>query len=277
MRIQTIEPVPFWVTACMEAARGGGVTYSTVPWHRCLVGQLPDGVQAILATSDLQAMEVPSPRAEAPESRLLGEVIAEEAQVLASLGELPPMDATGVLLCGDLYCRNDLGKRGGRGDVRPVWRAFAEAARWVIGVAGNHDSFGEVKAGPSQELEAARQFAQDAGGHFLDGGTVEVDGLRVGGVSGILGNPSRPFRKSEEEMCRAISQVLLESPDILLLHAGPDEPERELRGEPAIRAVLEERGGGLVFRGHWTETLVELRGGRQVACLDSRVLVMEQA
>jgi hypothetical protein len=30
--------------------------------------------------------------------------------------------------------------------VRGVWRAVADACRWVAGVAGNHDSFGDARA-----------------------------------------------------------------------------------------------------------------------------------
>ena len=48
----------------------------------------------------------------------------------------------GLLLCGDLYVRPALDARGGLGDVRPVWRAFARHFRWVAGVPGNHDAFG---------------------------------------------------------------------------------------------------------------------------------------
>ena len=37
-------------------------------------------------------------------------------------------------------------KRGGFGDVREVWAAFSKHARWVAGVAGNHDDVSGVRS-----------------------------------------------------------------------------------------------------------------------------------
>ena len=48
----------------------------------------------------------------------------------------------GVLLAGDLYTVPALDRRGGSGDVTAVWRAFGDEFSWVVGVAGNHDTFG---------------------------------------------------------------------------------------------------------------------------------------
>jgi len=40
--------------------------------------------------------------------------------------------------------------------------------------------------------------------HYLDATTVEVDGIRLGGVAGVIGNPSKPFRRSEQDFFAAV-------------------------------------------------------------------------
>lgn len=78
------------------------------------------GLSALVLTGDLQFRE-PSDRHNPRAARLLGEVVAEELSVLCELGELPPVDATGIVLTGDLYCEESLDRRGGLGDVHGVW------------------------------------------------------------------------------------------------------------------------------------------------------------
>ncbi len=76
-----------------------------------------------------------------PQLRLLGEWLP---QILAEsiLPGLPlPAGRVGVLLAGDFYTVPSLDKRGGSGDVDSVWQAFGEHFHWVVGVAGNHDTY----------------------------------------------------------------------------------------------------------------------------------------
>ncbi len=51
------------------------------------------------------------------------------------------------------------------------------------------------------------EFKQQPGIHFLDGDLSEADGLMIAGLSGIIGNPERPFRRTELEF-NAITQTL---------------------------------------------------------------------
>ncbi|MEZ6040302.1 MAG: hypothetical protein R3C20_07335 [Planctomycetaceae bacterium] len=80
----------------------------------------------------------------------------------------------GVILAGDFYTVPNLDKRGGSGDVTSVWQAFARQFKWVVGVAGNHDIFGNSEA-PAQRISA--------NSHYLDGQRVMLSGLVPGLVA----------------------------------------------------------------------------------------------
>lgn len=121
--------------------------------------------------------------------------------------------------------------RGGAGDVREVWQAFSHRFGWVAGVAGNHDRFGE------SPLEV-KVFRAGRGIHYLDGEIACIEGLRIGGLSGIIGKASRPFRRTEKDFRKAIRCLVKERPDILILHEGPNDPDAQLRGNESIRSEL---------------------------------------
>ncbi|KFE67217.1 hypothetical protein DB31_8570 [Hyalangium minutum] len=123
--------------------------------------------------------------------------------------------------------------RGASGDVRSVWNAFASQFRWVAGVAGNHDTFGT-----SRERE---RFLQQPGLYLMDGEVHEVDGLRLGGVSGIIGRTDKPGRRAEADQLKRIQGVLRQEPEVLVLHEGPDFPPGDLRDNSAIREAVEAR------------------------------------
>jgi hypothetical protein len=88
-----------------------------------------------------------------------------------------------VLLAGDFYSVPDANKRGGYGDVTPVWQAFGERFAWTAGVAGNHD-----------DVDGAVLLH---GVHILDGDVVELEELRIGGVGLICGNPDKCGRRDD--------------------------------------------------------------------------------
>ncbi len=132
-----------------------------------------DGVAAIVVTSDLQGRENFKHQT-GPQLRLLGEWLP---QILAEsiLPGLPlPAGRVGVLLAGDFYTVPSLDKRGGSGDVDSVWQAFGEHFHWVVGVAGNHDTY----AGYAKPPNFRRPL------HFLDKQSVIVDSLTIAGISG---------------------------------------------------------------------------------------------
>lgn len=275
-RLLSIDPAPFDELPAFNAAGAGRIEKIRVPLLRATVDRLPDGLDALVAVADLQSLEPPLPGVP---PRLLGEALAERLVGLADRGDVPPPERTGVLLAGDLYTVPDLARRGGSGDVRPVWRAFAERFRWVAGVLGNHDELGPG----NRDLWT---FGRTPGVHVLDAHVRDLDGLRVGGVAGIIGNPTRLNRQDLGTFLSKLEAVVDAGADVVVLHEGPDAlgPGGEhLRGSLEVRATLEElatlRRPPLVVCGHswWPVPLVTLAGGVQVLKVDNRVVVLQRA
>ncbi|TWT35064.1 hypothetical protein KOR42_52330 [Thalassoglobus neptunius] len=269
MRITSIIEEPFIELPFLNAGKGQGSFYvDRLPIHEATVDVLPDEVDAIVVTADLQGRERFQDGDGGP-LRLLGEVLPQRLtdEILPSLKFRS--EQCGVILAGDFYTVPGLDKRGGSGDVTPVWRAFAEQFKWVIGVAGNHDMFGEQE-------HPSRPPAANA--HYLDGTTASVDGLNVVGIGGIIGSPRKLHRKSDQEFVQSIEDTLEQHPDVLVMHDGPDFPDSGLRGSPIIRQTLERLHSPLVIRGHahWPTPLVELLSGTQVLNVDCRVVILHR-
>ena len=269
MRISSINEELICELPFLNAGRGPGSFYvDRLPIHEAFVDDLPDGVSAIIATGDLQGRECFKDGRTGP-PRLLGEVLPqrlhEEVLPLLAL----PAGRVGVLLAGDFYTVPALDKRGGSGDVSSVWRAFGEQFAWVAGVAGNHDSFGP-------NSNAAPRFSGNL--HYLDRSRTNIDGLRIAGVGGIIGNPKRMRRRTEDDFLQAIKDVLEQPADIVLMHEGPDSPLQGFRGSTMVRQLIELLRTPLVVRGHahWNEPFVELDGGVQVLNVDSRVVILRR-
>lgn len=269
VRILSINSEPTIVIPFLNAGRGpGGFYEDRLPIQEAVVDRLPDGVSAIIATADLQGRErFQDSRDAGP--RLLGEALPSRlaTDVLYGLGLND--GGIGVLLAGDLYTVPALDRRGGSGDVTAVWKAFGDEFAWVVGVAGNHDTFG---ADPNAPPRFSRHL------HFLDNGRVNIDGLKIAGLGGIIGNPRRPRRRSEEQYAECLEALLRHQTDILITHDGPNGPLQELRGSPIIREVVERLKPSLVVRGHahWKQPLSQLSGGVQVLNVDARVVVLHE-
>lgn len=265
MRLNDWTPEVVHQIRYLNAAPGGGspradvLDVVTVPCDG--LGELA----ALVIAGDLQFRE--NSHSQTP-TRPIGEVLAEELLVLCELGVLPPSAAVGVVLTGDLYCDPALERRGGLGDVTSVWQAFAHDFAFVTGVLGNHDL---VEVG---ELDGAVAPGP------LDLAVVEVGGLCVGGISGIVGSPQRPNRREEGEFLTAVSMLLENKrrPDLLVLHEAPAVPEANVKGGVALREMLELKAGlgQLVACGHvhWDSPLLRLRKGAQVLNADARCIVL---
>ncbi len=266
MRIVELQREPFHELEYLDAASRGGTQLQRLPLLRGVAEGLPPGIDALLLTSDLQG------RARGPDGslQLLGEALASEYAALAELDVVPAPAFTGVVLAGDLYAAPGADKRGATGDVRAVWRAFADDFRWVVGVAGNHDLFGGK--------QDHSRFARDASVHLLDGAAVILDDLRFAGVGGICGNPDKVNRRAPEDFVAAVRQCLAGRPHLLVLHEGPDGGEPGLRGNPDVRAVV-SGSEVLVVCGHvhWDRPLVNLASGAQLLNVDTRAVLLERA
>jgi Icc protein len=261
MRIVKINDSPIQEIKYLVAATGNTrVVEKVLPIFVAEVDALPGGLNALIATSDLQGIE-PSQRC------LLGHTVAESLETLAFLGKIPSSQATGVLLAGDLYAQTN--SRGGEGDVRSVWFAFNRRFRFCAGVAGNHDLFGS-------SLEDMKAFRSTRGIHYLDGDITTLDGLCISGISGIIGKSNKPFRRREKDYIRALGHIVKQKPDILILHEPPNAPDAKLAGNELIRSKLATANDLLVICGHvhWKIPMVSLYSNVQVLNVESRVFVL---
>lgn len=261
MRILAVSDTPIHVIPYRNARPGGTVT-AELPILSAEVDRLPSGVDAILATSDLQGREA------LPGIRLLGEVVAEECDRLAATGVLPAADRIGVVLAGDFYSDPMAGLRGSSGDVISVWGAFGGRFRWVAGVPGNHDEL--------HEFETSGGGYAPANVHLLDGRDVMLGEMRIAGLGGIIGKPNKLHRRSEAEYRRAIHGLLKRQPEMLILHETPGIAEERLRGSAIVREGLDEAPGVLAVVGHchWPTPLITLANGVQVLNVDSRLVIL---
>jgi hypothetical protein len=269
MRITAFNTKPLAETPYLNAGRRPReILQERLPVFEATVDRLPEGIDALVAAADLQFRECPTGKQRFG-LRLLGETLPQwlAETVLPSLG-LTNLHRVGVLLCGDFYTVPALDRRGGSGDVTEVWRCFREVFGWVAGVAGNHDSFGPDAA-------ARPRFSRNSGIYYLDGETAELPGLRLAGIGGIVGDPRKLQRRSEEDYLNTLDLLLSGRPGVLLSHDGP-EGECGQRGSPAMREVVELYPPTLIIRGHahWNSPLAELRNGTQVLNVDARVVVL---
>lgn len=220
------------------------------------------GVDALIVTSDLQGKVIEDDR-----EFLLGEKLPDHLKLLLQL-EFPQIrpDNIGVLLCGDFFAM--LEKRGGLGDVKPVWRQFKSHFKWVAGVAGNHDDFGTRSV-----FEA---FKREEGMYYLHKGIRKIDKAEMGGISGIIGETGMPNRLEEADFLKTLKQLAVQQLEFILLHEGPDFPAAALDGNPKIREVLEQSPANTIFCGHrhWDQALVNLENGTQVLNVDKRVAIL---
>ncbi|WP_223644190.1 metallophosphoesterase [Corallococcus sp. EGB] len=269
MRILSVDEKPLHEWWYLNAAPRGGSRPERLPLLSGWVDTLPNELDALIALSDLQGMAPHA--AQDCAAALLGEVLADELAMMGEAGDLPPASRTGILLAGDLYSNDTADERGASGDVRSVWSAFTRNFRWVVGVAGNHDTFGR-----DQERE---RFFLESGRELLDGGVVTPDGLPVGGVSYIIGRPDKLNRREQSAQLERLESVLLEEPEVLVLHEGPDAPEKGLRGNPVIREAVEPWSKLVVICGHchWDVPLVTLASGTQVLNVDAHAVILRRA
>jgi hypothetical protein len=102
-----------------------------------------------------------------------------------------------------------------------------------------------------------------------------MTGCTLGGVSGIIGDPSKPRRKSERRYLELLERVLRAQPDIVVLHESAELPEHRCLGKPSIRECLLRHPPTLVVCGHchWRTPLQDLPNGTQICNVDARVIV----
>ena len=173
---------------------------------------------------------------------------------------MPPVKESGLLLAGDLYGVPGSVKRGGSGEEGKVWRAFAERFRSVVGLLGNHDLL---------------KWKPPMNARLLDTAVANLDGLRIAGLSGIIGDPKRPNRRTAADFGGRIAALAAGRPDLLILHQGPD---RRPNPDPIVATALAGGPNLFVVCGHspWPDPLLKWGNGCQALNVDGRVVVLEQ-
>ncbi len=263
--LQPLEYIEYWVPGRRKKAmdQERRLEKHQLPIYNTKVEDLPKTLDGLFICSDLQGHAK-----EGVVYTLLGEYLSSFVKTYLAV-YFPNLKAEyiGVLLCGDMYAR--LEKRGGGGDVRPVWRAFNESFRWVAGVAGNHDSFGTE--------EEQNAFSKEEGIHLLEKQIVEIDGLNIAGISGIIGREDKPFRVEQGAYLQALQRLLKKRPDVLLLHESPSCEEEH--GNPLIQEKLEFASAKTtLFSGHcqWSKIKHSYTKGLDAFNLDARALFLHR-
>lgn len=268
MRIVEFHNDPIVEFPFLNAGRGAGGFYvDQLPIHVATVDRLPADTLAVVVTADLQGRERFEDSPGGP-IRLLGEVLPTRlvTEVLPDFG-IDDGKHVSALLAGDFYTVPALDKRGGTGDVTPVWNAFTESFGSVTGVAGNHDIFSDHQS---------RRPRLPSNAHYLDGDVLESGGIKIAGIGGIIGKATRPNRRSHDDYLATVQRLLDRRPDILLMHDGSDGPHASQRGIAEVRDVLLAKSRCLVIRGHahWRQPFAEYENGLQVLNVDARVVIL---
>lgn len=268
MRIIDFETKPIGKIAFLNAGRRPNQFFrDTVDVFHGRVAHLPESLDAIVVSADLQGREFPGARQTSPEDglRLLGEIMPDLlVEFLDKLGVNAQANVAAIL-AGDFYTYPDLRGRGGTGDVTAVWQSFADSYRWVIGVAGNHDTFGE-----RSNLFSRKNAV------VLDGQRTEKDGWSFAGISGVIGNPKKNFRRSHEDFLFALDDVIAQPTDVLVMHDGPSGKQLGYKGIEEALEIVERKRPSLVVRGHchWPTPLVEVRNNVQILNVDQTVVIL---
>jgi len=239
-----------------------GPQFEQLPFLKGTIEGIPSDWPPIVAIADLQGRSEFGDTAES----LIGCRVAEELHCIHESAGLPdPRDCLG-LLGGDFYTVPNAKKRGGTGDVRLVWQMMSEAFGEVWGVAGNHDTFREA----GEDYRALSRPPHNC----LDGKVVDSYGLRIGGVSGSLSSSNKEYRKKTAEVfSRLLGDVLLNEPDILVLHLPPFANERNVGSEMVSNLIIDSGYEGLIICGHvpWKDRVQKVG---KATCLNTHEAVM---
>lgn len=261
MKIQNLNEQPIEKIKYKTLEPGGNVINAELPIIVGEITDLPEELDGIVVASDLQGIVIKGNK-----EFLLGDIIAEILPILIEIELAIKPEKVGIALGGDLFASLD--KRGGLGDVRKIWNEFKSGFKWVVGIAGNHDTFGDAMS--------FEEFKKTEGIYYFDKEFKEIEGIRVAGISGIIGKPDRVNRRREEEYMEILKKLLVKNPDILLLHQTPNNYAEDFEGNENITKIIENSNQTLVFCGHhyWNRPLAEFSNKTQVLNVDSRVVIL---
>lgn len=211
------------------------------PIHTGIATGLPAGIEALLVVSDLQGHADPMLNG-AKDNELVGEFLPRYYSEYWLHFGWPNPRQVGVLLAGDLFALPD--KRGGLGETRPVWDAFADVFAWAVGVFGNHDLINGKDARHISGPISERCWV-------LNGDIFDISGFVIGGVGGIIGRADKPNRFAQDRYYPLIIDALSDETDILILHEAPKPQDNKGRGSELITEAINDIGWqGTVICGH---------------------------
>ncbi|MBK8554660.1 MAG: hypothetical protein IPL65_02285 [Lewinellaceae bacterium] len=268
VKLLNIQPIPEGFFPYLHASPGRdnwgnqGVLRHDLPFFKAEVDFLPKSLDALVLTSDLQGVVV-----EADQRRLLGEALPEFLAMFLRLEMKLNPEKVGIVLAGDFFAT--LESRGGLDDVRPVWRTFRRYFRWVTGVGGNHDDFGV-------DLDALPAFRREPGIFYLKNEEVALDGLRIGGISGVAGDNGKHMRIPEDQFAAMLKRRIDRRPDLLLLHQNPFHHSTPHKGGQFVTAALQKAPAQLLVCGHaiWEQALIQMENAAQVLNVGERVVIL---
>lgn len=262
MRIQNLTEQFIESIQYKTVSSGGKIVNAELPIILGEITGLPSNIHAIVVTSDLQGIVIKDNK-----EILLGEEVAEILPLFFEIELGIDPQNTIVALCGDLYA--SLERRGGIGDVRNIWNRFNTNFKWVTGIAGNHDCFGDTSA--------FEEFIKTDGIIFLEKEFKQIENMKIAGLSGIIGKPNRINRLDNDNYLCILKKLLLKNPDILVLHQAPYDPINNFGGDVNITKIIETSNPSIIFCGHyhWAKPLVEFKNTTQILNVDSRIVILK--
>ena len=105
----------------------------------------------------------------------------------------------------------------------------------------------------------------------------EIEGLKIGGLSGIIGRTDKNFRLQETDYLKALSNLLSKKPNILLTHLSPQILDENLQGEENITKILENGNITTLFCGHsnWNyNKTYDMKNKTQILNADTKVFIL---
>ena len=259
----TLETYPYLEVGSRTIGQNNSpeIFHKTLPIYFAEYKNSNTDVDLLIIASDLQGVTEGQGK-----QHLIGEKLPSFLKTLIEI-ELKDCKKVGVLLCGDLY--TSLEKRGSSGDVRNVWKEFNNHFEWVVGVAGNHDTFGS-------EIEK-EEFKLETNIHLLHKETIELDGLKIGGISGIIGRAGKINRVDESDFLNGLTKLSKKKLDFILIHETPDFPSNNEIGNSKIREHIEKLNPTTICCGHcyWNNSLANFNNKTQVLNVDSKVILMK--
>lgn len=232
----------------------------SLPIYKGKIKGLPENINGIVVTSDLQGVVIQN-----DENILLGEILADNLKLIFEI-YFPKINInrTIAFLCGDLYA--DLIKRGQSGSPTKVWEKFASVFGQTIGITGNHDKFNNIE--DLYKIKNAKLLVNEI---------FEIEGLKIAGLSGIIGRPDKNFRLQETNYLKSLSNLLSKKPNILLTHLSPQISDENLQGDENITKILENGNTTTLFCGHshWEyNKAFDMKNETQILNADKKVFIL---